>query len=139
MARKIHFKTLHHSEKNRKPSEALPNKDFEIYHSPYGCGHTYTLEVSLQGPIQEDSGMILNLRELDLLLKEVVSPFQDHHLNSKELGLEVKVKTTEGLALSLRSKILEKLKTSNSKKIQLVKIRLYESENYWIDLVEDRS
>ncbi|MBI5379483.1 MAG: 6-carboxytetrahydropterin synthase [Nitrospirae bacterium] len=51
----------------------------------HGHGHDYRLEVILAGPVQEATGMVCDLAELDRLLRETVVERYDHrHLNDLE-------------------------------------------------------
>ncbi len=62
------------------------NRDvFGLCSNPNGHGHNYLLEVSVTGPIDKDTGMILNLRQLKELVREQVIGEIDH----KNLNLDV--------------------------------------------------
>ena len=46
-------------------------------------GHTYTCDVTVGGPVDETTGMVVDLRELDRALRtEVVERFDHRNLNS---------------------------------------------------------
>ena len=45
-------------------------------------GHTYTLEVTVEGKVDPETGMILNYFDLD----KVVKPIVDHDLDHKDLN-----------------------------------------------------
>ncbi len=45
---------------------------------PHGYGHNFTLEVSVEGPIDPDSEMVVNLTDLDRILREEVDAPLDH-------------------------------------------------------------
>ncbi len=43
--------------------------------NPLGHGHNYEIEVSVQGPVQAETGMVMNLKDLKIILQEeVVEP-----------------------------------------------------------------
>jgi 6-pyruvoyltetrahydropterin/6-carboxytetrahydropterin synthase len=46
--------------------------------SPHGYGHNYTLEVEVEGGIDAQTGMVINLTDLDRILKEEVDAPLDH-------------------------------------------------------------
>ncbi len=45
-------------------------------------GHTYSLDVTIQGPVEQETGMILNYFDLD----KVVKPLVDGHLDHRDLN-----------------------------------------------------
>lgn len=49
---------------------------------PPGHAHDYTCAVTVRGPVEETMGMVMDLGELDRILRaEVVAPFDGKHLN----------------------------------------------------------
>src|SRR6266851_9405489 len=49
--------------------------------SPYGHGHNYVLEVTIEGSVDPDTGMIINLYELKPIINEVLMDFDHKFLN----------------------------------------------------------
>lgn len=101
-------------------------------YSPHGHGHTYTLEAYFTGPIDPVTGMIINLTEVDSLLKETLQLVQDKHLNFEVDFFKTNIPTTENLAHFLMAQLNKNL--NDPLKIRLERIRLYESEDLWVDL-----
>jgi 6-pyruvoyltetrahydropterin/6-carboxytetrahydropterin synthase len=67
--------------------------------NPHGHGHNYALEVTVSGRVNETTGMVCNLADLDQCVeREIVSRFDLENLNTREefAGL---VPTTENLCL----------------------------------------
>ncbi len=52
---------------------------------PHGYGHNYELEVAVEGEINPETAMVVNLTELDRILKEEIDLPLDH----KNLNLDV--------------------------------------------------
>jgi 6-pyruvoyltetrahydropterin/6-carboxytetrahydropterin synthase len=53
----------------------------EIYgkcNNPYGHGHNYALEVTVSGAIDDDTGMVCNLSDLDSFVQRNVLELFDH-------------------------------------------------------------
>jgi len=49
----------------------------------HGHGHNYALEVTVSGPVDERTGMVCDLGELDAaVLREVLEPMDHQHLNT---------------------------------------------------------
>jgi 6-pyruvoyltetrahydropterin/6-carboxytetrahydropterin synthase len=69
--------------------------------NPYGHGHNYVVEVTLSGPVDEKTGMVCNLTDLDgFIEREVLSRYDRENLNTtKEFAQEVP--TTENLCIQI--------------------------------------
>jgi len=66
--------------------------------NPYGHGHNYVLEVSVQGAIDQQSGQIVNLMALDQLVNEyVLRDFEHRNLNSDVPEFQKLVPTSENM------------------------------------------
>lgn len=86
--------------------------------TPQGASHTYQVEVSLAGEPDKETGMILNIRDIDSLIDEV-------------LNVKTDAPTTEAFAQYLFSKLDMAV---GSRGVDLKKLRLYESSDYWVDV-----
>lgn len=67
-----------------------PERNRAVYgdEGPHGYGHNYELEVAVEGEIDPDSSMVINLTDLDRILKEEVDAPLDHkNLNRDVPGL----------------------------------------------------
>jgi 6-pyruvoyltetrahydropterin/6-carboxytetrahydropterin synthase len=69
--------------------------------NPYGHGHNYALEVTVSGPVDEGTGMVCNLVDLDgFVEREVLSRYDLENLNTlKEFAEDVP--TTENLCVAI--------------------------------------
>ena len=69
--------------------------------NPYGHGHNYRLEVTVSGQVDERTGMVCNLVDLDgFVEREVLSRYNLENLNTlKEFAQTVP--TTENLAIEV--------------------------------------
>ncbi|MGH7777227.1 MAG: 6-carboxytetrahydropterin synthase [Candidatus Dormibacterales bacterium] len=107
-----------------------PEWDEERNRSVFGAcagdhGHNYQLEVSVAGRPEPETGMVVNLRELDRAMREAVVDRVDHrHLNRDVDFLAGVIPTAENLALSFWAE-LERCLPEGS----LRRVRLVESEN----------
>ncbi|HET7710457.1 MAG TPA: 6-carboxytetrahydropterin synthase [Thermoanaerobaculia bacterium] len=83
-----------------------PNRDAEwnrrIYDkcdNPRGHGHNYTLVVSVKGPIDPETGMVIDLKRLKDIVRERVIDLVDHtNLNEDVDFLRGVIPTAENLA-----------------------------------------
>src|SRR5438105_3798104 len=94
-----------------------------------GCagdhGHNYTLEVTVSGAVDRGTGMVLNLKDLDAVIREAVIDSVDHrHLNRDVPFLEGVIPTAENLALAFWAQLDRRVGQG-----RLRKVRLVESEN----------
>jgi len=57
-----------------------PERNRVVYgeEGPHGYGHNYELEVEIEGPIAPETAMVVNLGDLDKVLKEEVDGPLDH-------------------------------------------------------------
>jgi 6-pyruvoyltetrahydropterin/6-carboxytetrahydropterin synthase len=66
--------------------------------NPYGHGHNYVVEVTMSGPVDEATGMIVNLADLDEFVQhEVLEPFDHVYINEQVEAFRSVVPTTENL------------------------------------------
>ncbi|SDO36818.1 6-pyruvoyl trahydropterin synthase family protein [Desulforhopalus singaporensis] len=90
-------------------------------------GHSYTLEVTVSGPVDE-SGMIINFTELKKLVTDLVITRYDHaYLNELE-EYRNEVVTVENMALHIFRTLS---KASEFNDLTLLRIRLYETADSW--------
>ncbi len=102
--------------------------------SPYGHGHNYELHVTVKGPVDPQTGMIINLTTLKKLVNEIVVQFDHKFLNSDTPYFKDRIPTTENIALTLFDLIKKKL--AEVPKIRLYKIRLYERRDIYAEVWE---
>ena len=69
--------------------------------NPHGHGHNYILEVTVSGPVDQSTGMICNLVDLDQCVnREVLSRYQLENLNTLQ-EFSTAVPTTENLCIEI--------------------------------------
>lgn len=129
ICRKITFSSAHRyynpawsEEENRQAYGSLFNE--------HGYGHNFRLEAWVEGNIDQESGMVMNLKQLDLILKEVVKPLDHHHLNLDVPYFQQVVPTTENIAVYCFQQLTRRLR---GMPVQPRKVRLYEGEDLWVE------
>lgn len=91
-------------------------------------GHNYTLDVTVQGPIDERTGMVIDLGELKRLVTEAVVERFDHaDLNADPLFRD-RVPTTENIALVVWDILAAKLGRD-----RLASVRVWEDPTLYVD------
>ncbi|MGE0526876.1 MAG: 6-carboxytetrahydropterin synthase [Bdellovibrionales bacterium] len=132
LARRRGFQCLHRYQVEDWPAE----KNREIFgacFTPGGHGHNYSLEVYLEGVPDPVTGMILNLADLDRVLADVLSAVEGKRLHDEVPQLQGRVPTTENLAEFLFAQLQSRCGRL-AEGVRLVKIRLYEYEDLWVDV-----
>jgi 6-pyruvoyltetrahydropterin/6-carboxytetrahydropterin synthase len=117
-----------------------PDKNREVFgacNNPFGHGHNYEVEVTVEGEVDPDTGMVMNLREIDAILNaEVISRLDHRHLNEELPEWRDKVPTTENLAASIWERLEPRLARPNAR---LQRIRVYESPDIYADCFGDHA
>lgn len=91
-------------------------------------GHNYALDVTVRGPIDAATGMVMNLAELKRVVTETVVDRFDHaDLNADPL-FRGKVPTTENLAIAIWDLLAAKLGLE-----RLAQVRVWEDPTLWVD------
>ena len=94
-------------------------------------GHNYVIEVTVAGPLDPATGMVVNLRHVDGVLRgEFVDAVDHRHLNRDVPFLEGVIPTAENIALAAFRRL-----ESHFKPARLVKVRVVESENNSAEVV----
>jgi 6-pyruvoyltetrahydropterin/6-carboxytetrahydropterin synthase len=70
--------------------------------NPYGHGHNYVVEVAVSGPVDQGTGMIANLTDLDAFVEsEVIEPFGHKYLNEEVTEFRKNVPTAENICIEI--------------------------------------
>jgi len=88
-------------------------------------GHNYVIEVTVGGPLDVESGMVVNLKHVDAVLRrEFVDAVDHHHLNRDVDFMRDVIPTAENVALAAFHRLEPYLKPA-----RLLKVRVVETEN----------
>ena len=117
---------------NPEWSEEKNNELFGLCTSPYGHGHNYELHVTVSGPVDPVTGMIINLSTLKKLAGKIVDRFDHKFLNLDTPYFKDQIPTTENIALVLFDLLDEQIRKETG--IQLQRIRLYERHDLYVDV-----
>ena len=102
-----------------------------------GCatdhGHNYVIEVTVGGPLDAETGMVVNLKHVDAVLKrEFVDAVDHHHLNRDVDFMKGVMPTAENVALVAFRQLEPHMKPA-----RLVKVRVVETENNSAEVTAD--
>lgn len=102
-------------------NDAVFGKDANLH----GHGHTYTLEVTIRGAIDPDTGMVMDLRELRDIIRATVIAKVDHaNLNVDVDFLHGLLPSAENIVVACWGQLAPALGAG-----RLYRLRLWESEN----------
>ena len=95
-------------------------------------GHNYRLEVTLRGEPDPVTGMVIDLKQLqEVLDAEIMARFDHRDLNADTPYFEKEVPTPENFARLIHRLLLVALPEG-----MLDRIRLEQSANLWVDVIE---
>lgn len=95
--------------------------------------HAYRCEVTVRGRVHPQTGMVMDLAELDAILaEEVVSRLNGQHINSAmdEFKPGGAIPTTENLAAYILKKVSMRLPAD----VELHRVRVREEHDLWSDV-----
>jgi 6-pyruvoyltetrahydropterin/6-carboxytetrahydropterin synthase len=111
-----------------------PERNREVFgpcNNPFGHGHNYEVEVTVAGPVDPETGMVLNLREIDAILqREVIERFDHRHLNEELPEWRRQVPTTENLATAIWARLASHL---TRRGVRLHRVRVHESPDLYAE------
>ena len=99
--------------------------------NPHGHGHNYVVEVLVGGPVDPETGMVVNMAVLDEAVQErVIERFDHTNLNLDPLFVN-RVPTTENLC-----KAVFELLDGTLTRGELVQVRVEETENNFFEYAQ---
>jgi len=109
-----------------------PARNRAIYgkcNNPFGHGHNYVVEVTLSGPVDAVTGMVVNLSDLDLFAqREVLDLFDHANLNTLE-AFRDRVTTTENVCVEMWSIFSRFAESKGYPQLRLERIAIEETGN----------
>lgn len=132
LTRKVRF-TAAHRYYRPEWSEERNRQAFGPCANPYGHGHNYLLEVTVEGDIDPSTGFSVDLALLDRILEERVrAPLDHQHLNHAvpEFAPGADIPTSENILTLLWPRIGQGLQGAEAR---LVRLRLHEEDGFYVD------
>lgn len=111
-------------------SEAENRALFGRWASRFNHGHNYVLDVSVAGQVQPDTGMVVNIKDIDAILQErIVKAFDQKSLNDEIPEFADRAPSLENLLLTIRDRI-----GGVPEGTRLDRLTLYETPLLWGEL-----
>ncbi|HEY7899390.1 MAG: 6-pyruvoyl trahydropterin synthase family protein [Gemmatimonadales bacterium] len=128
VTRRLRFNAAHRVH-NPALSDEENSRIFGKCNNAYGHGHNYTLDVSVSGDVDPDTGYVFDLSSLkELVKREVVDVVDHHNLNIDVPFMRDVIPTAENMIVQFW-RILEN-KISHGRLVRLV---LWETENNCVE------
>jgi 6-pyruvoyltetrahydropterin/6-carboxytetrahydropterin synthase len=109
LSRTIHFNAAHRLQRSDR-SEEWNRATYGAAANAHGYGHNYALEVAVEGTPDPESAMIVNLTDVDRILKEEVDRPLDHrHLNDEIPEFATTPPTAENLARWIWRRVADRI------------------------------
>ncbi len=130
LTRKEHFNAAHKlanpnwsDEKNLEVFGKCSNKNWH--------GHNYDLYITVKGKPNPDTGFIINLKELSVLIRNEICLELDHkNLNTDVPFLKGILPSTENVAIAIWNILVSQIKEMGA---DLHCVKLYETENNFVE------
>ena len=129
ITRRLHFCAAHRlarpewsEEENRRVFGDCANANWH--------GHNYDLEVTVSGPVDPETGYVMDLKTLkDLVNRRVVNDLDHRNLNLDVPWLDGVIPSTENLAVSIWERIAPHIPPP----AELDKVVLWETPRHWVE------
>ena len=118
ITKKYHF-CASHKYGNSNWSE---EKNYEVFGKDYNNhGHNYILEVSVTGPIDPDSGWLVDLQKLNVLVRSRIVDVMDHSQIEKDIDwFKGKQPSSENILVWAWNEIAPRMKKGTLHRLRLV-------------------
>jgi 6-pyruvoyltetrahydropterin/6-carboxytetrahydropterin synthase len=104
LSRRYLFSASHRLHSDRMSAEEN-RATYSKCNNPHGHGHNYTLEITVSGPVDQGTGMVCNLMDLDgFVERELLARYDRENLNVLP-EFAANVPTTENLCIELFEKV----------------------------------
>ena len=132
LTRRYMFSASHrlHSE------EMSEQENRDVYgkcNNPYGHGHNYMIEVTVSGPVNDQTGMVCNLVDLDSFVHAQIVERYDHQNLNLLSEFKKQVPTTENLCISIYEIMKRGFNAAHLDKVRIEETMMNSFE-YWGDL-----
>lgn len=123
VTRKEHFNCAHRLH-NPNWSDEKNSSFYGKCNNPNYHGHNYNLEVTITGELNQESGYLIDMKELsDIIKQEILIPYDHKNLNLDVEDFKNVIPTAENMAIVMYNKLNNRLDNNLE-----IKIKLYETE-----------
>jgi len=87
--------------------------------NPYGHGHNYRIEITVSGPVDDQTGMVCDLLDLDTFVHDQVLQRYDHENLNLLAEFAGKVPTTENLCIAIYEIVKRGFRQAHLEKVRI--------------------
>ena len=129
ITKRVEFSASHRYWNNNWSEE----KNREVFGKySYEHGHNFLLEVTFEGVVDGDTGMIINLFDIKHILNTVLKDFDHRNLNNENENFKALIPTPENMASVFWTLIEGEINIRNIQ-CKLYNVRLYETPELYVD------
>lgn len=133
VTRRMHFSAAHRLFR-REWSDKHNASVFGDCSNPNWHGHNYELEVTVLGPVDPETGYVVDLKELrDLVQVRVVDDVDHKNLNLDVHWMKGILPSTENLVVAIWNRLVDGLPAS----VRLERVRLKETPRNFVEYTGD--
>ena len=135
VTRRYHFAASHRLHAATL-SDAENSRLYGKCNNPFGHGHNYALSITVAGPIDEKTGLVMRPADLDALMSEqVVGRFAHRSFNLDVPEFAALVPTTENIALVVAQLLNEHWRAYiGSEAVRLTRVHIQETDRNSVEL-----
>ena len=113
-------------------AEWSDEKNLKVFGKDYNNhGHNYVLEVSITGPVDPDSGWLVDLKHLNEIVKNHVVELLDHSQIEQDIDwFKDKQPSSENILIWAWDEIFQRLKQGNLQRLRLVETHSIHTDYY---------
>ena len=134
--RRFRFSASHRLHVDRL-SDARNREIFGKCNNPFGHGHNYTAQITVAGPIDPETGMVVNLADIDAFARRELHERFDYANLNEDLAFAQCVPSTENLCVELW-RVFERFAAEHPG-LRLRRVRIEETNNNAFDYFGDGS
>jgi 6-pyruvoyltetrahydropterin/6-carboxytetrahydropterin synthase len=133
LTKAYHFSAAHRLNA-KKYSDEENRRIFGKCNNPKGHGHDYYVEVKITGDIHPDTGMIINLSDLDEVMKGIIDELDHTRLDIEIPYFREFTPSGENIVKYIWMKLQPKID-----KARLLHLKLWETPDNYFEYFEDNS
>lgn len=127
--RRLHFNAAHRLYREEW-SEERNAEVFGPCSNPHWHGHNYDLLVTVEGPVDPETGFVMDLKALkDVVEARVIADVDHRNLNVEVAWLRGVMPSTENVAMEIWNRIADHLPEG----VRLAKITLHETPRHFVE------
>jgi 6-pyruvoyltetrahydropterin/6-carboxytetrahydropterin synthase len=133
--RLVHFSAAHRLYR----ADWTDERNAEVFgdcSNPNWHGHNYELEVTVEGPVDAETGFVMDLKDLrDLVERRVVADVDHKNLNTEVDWLEGVNPSTENVAVAIWDRLVSDFHAG----VRLAKVLLRETPRNWVEYTGEQT